>query len=263
MTAQVDSNSNLAGTKPLLPAIKQVQEQVQNIKEDARQFYYRVILSQYRCQRCNTTLTMVGESKARCSRCSIEFDPTTEFQVSNCCQASLIKRSMHYACSKCKKVVPSKFLFDERLLDTDYFKAAMAAHRERKQRQREERIKQIMNNQSDVLLFFEAPDLDRISGLNDELNALVGLYANEPEDFHWSSQSEFNLEGCRQHILGQLGWAKKLFSSFDSVHHDEKQDRAWRFITLIFMEHDDEVVLTQASSAELWVEKQDQNEAYD
>ena len=263
MTTQADSILNLAATNPLLPSIRQVQEQVQSIKEDARLFYYHVILSQYCCHLCNSSLVMVGESKARCESCANEIDPTIEFQTSKCCQAVLIRKPQHYTCSKCRKVVPSKFIFDERLFDSDYFREAMAAHRERRQRQREERIKQIMNNQSNALLFSEVPDLGQIAGLNDDLNALVRLYANEQEDFQWSPQNEFNLEGCRQQILGQLGWAKKLFSTFESVHHDEKRDRAWRFITLIFMEHEDEVVLTQASSAELWVEKQFQDETYD
>ena len=263
MTAQVDGEGCDSQSNPLIPAIGQVQERVLGIKEDARRFYYQVILSQHRCPQCGGRLAMIGESIAQCNDCSHEFDPTSQFQHSNCCQARLIRKPQHYTCSKCGKFVPSKFLFDERLFDANYFREAMAAHRERRQQQREERIKQMTENRSDALLIAEAPDLGQLPGLGRDLDALIGLYSDAPEDFHWNAQDEFSLRGCRQHILEQLGWAKRLFSSMESVHQDQRQDRARRFITLIFMEQDQEVSLTQSGPADLWVAKQNQNEAHD
>lgn len=263
MTIQAGGEGCDSESNPLIPAIGQVQERVQIIKDDARRFYYQVILSQHRCPQCGGGLDMVGESFAHCNDCSHEFDPTSQFQHSNCCQARLIRKPQHYACSKCGKFVPSKFLFDERLFHANYFREAMAAHRERRQRQREKRIMQMAENRSDAFLPTEAPDLDQLPGLGRDLDELIGLYSDVPEDFHWNTREEFSLQGCRQHILEQLGWAKRLFSSFEPVHHDERQDRAWRFITLIFMEHEQEVTLTQAAQADIWIEKQSQDEAYD
>ena len=55
---------------------------------------------------------------------------------------------------------------------------------------------------------------------------------------------DFNLNNYRDHILSVLTWESILLSNItpliDNVHHD----RIGRFITLIFMQNDQEVDLT-------------------
>ena len=50
----------------------------------------------------------------------IRIDLTATFQRSTCCQATLETRRQHYACSCCGQT-SSRFLFDERAFDSQYF----------------------------------------------------------------------------------------------------------------------------------------------
>ena len=64
----------------------------------------------------------------------------------------------------------------------------------------------------------------------------------------------------REHILSILDWDSVLFSNMSPLTEDWRLDKIWRFITLIFMENDREVKLTQHGS-DLRVQKV-YNEAY-
>jgi rubredoxin len=90
---------------PLLHAIAGVITRVEAFKARAKDFYFQVLLSQYRCPKCGSGLEMTGamESECRCSGCGHVFDPTIEFQQSSCCGARLVKRTFHYACARCRR----------------------------------------------------------------------------------------------------------------------------------------------------------------
>jgi hypothetical protein len=109
---------------PLIRKICGVMDRVMDFKELARQFFYEVILSSYPCPACGGRLHMTGTGECACS-CGKILDPTLAFQKSSCCDAKLARKTFHYVCSRCHKTVPSRFLFDEKLFDREYFREMM------------------------------------------------------------------------------------------------------------------------------------------
>jgi hypothetical protein len=106
---------------PLVHQINGILEYVDAYKERVRDFYFQVLLSQHACPTCGDALHMTGASECSCQSGHI-FDPTVSFQSSPCCHARLIRKTFHYACSRCHETVASKFLFDERVFDAEYFR---------------------------------------------------------------------------------------------------------------------------------------------
>jgi len=121
----------------LIRGIGRVIGRVAVFKERVRDYYFDVILSQYQCIECGGPLLMTDQSECACS-CGKIFDPTIAFQKSPCCQAHLVKKTFHYVCSRCNAVVPSRFLFDEKVFDASYFKKMMRESRKRANEKREE-----------------------------------------------------------------------------------------------------------------------------
>ncbi len=229
---------------PLIRSIKGVLSRVNNFKEKARSFYFEVILSQYRCPSCSGKLRMVGQGKCICS-CGNSFDPTLAFQKSACCGAPLIKKTFHYACSHCHETVPSRFLFDERVFDREYFKEMMRESR-RKAKEKRKEIKRILaESRSLDLHLMEEPDLDSIPGLMQDLNDFINEGASGLVFSSFETRSSFSIDDYRNHILSLLGWDSLSFSDIEPLIEERRQDRIWRFITLVFMQHDGEVDLTQ------------------
>ena len=70
----------------------------------------------------------------------------------------------------------------------------------------------------------------------------------------------FDMEDYRRHILAMLGWDPVLFSEITPLAEDDRTDRVGRFITLVFMDNEQEVDLTQ-NGADLLVQKR-YNEAH-
>jgi len=189
---------------------------------------------------------MSGTSRADCV-CGLSLDPTVEYQRSECCGARLTKRVFHYACSQCGQIVPSRFLFDERVFNEDYFRKAMAESRERKRRVREELRLLLAESHSDNLSFTEVPDIDRIPGLLDALTDLLGFDAIRSND-HMAVRSDFRMEDYREVILTAARDSAIRFEAIPALERDVRLDRARRFTALIFMEHSREVWLQQCGT---------------
>ena len=64
----------------------------------------------------------------------------------------------------------------------------------------------------------------------------------------------------RNHILAILGMGTRLFSDIPPTMEDNRKDKIWRFVTLIFMQQDGDVSLTQ-HGADILIERV-QIEAY-
>lgn len=242
---------------PLLEAIYRVQSRVVNFKEKVREFYFQVLLSQYECPKCSGDLTMAGQSLCSCS-CGNIFDPTLAFQRSSCCAVPLIRKTFHYACSCCHQIVPSRFLFDERLFDKAYFREMMQDSRERAKTRREEIRRLLAVSRSDPLLFMESPCLDSIPGLAEALNGFIDTKAAGYIAFE--TKSDFRMDDYRNHILSILEMGCSQFSAISPLMEDCRTDKVWRFVTLVFMEQDREIQLTQYG-ADILVERI-RNEAY-
>jgi len=227
---------------PLLGDLKGVQARIARFKEQVRDFYFRILLSQYECPFCGGNLAMIGPSQCACA-CGNTFDPTFVFQQSHCCKAKLVRRPFHYACSKCNHTVQSRFLFDERVFDASYFREMMRESRARAKGKREEVRRLLAGSRSDSLSFMEPPCLESIPGLAEALNSFIGTEIAGACTY--APKSGFRMADYRNHILSLLGVGSRLFSDIAPLMDDCRRDKIWRFITLIFMAQDREVELTQ------------------
>ena len=227
---------------PLLGGLKGVQVRIARFKEQVRDFYFRILLSQYECPFCGGNLAMIGPSQCACA-CGNTFDPTFVFQQSHCCKAKLVRRPFHYACSKCNHTVQSRFLFDERVFDASYFREMMRESRARAKGKREKVRRLLAGSRSDSLSFMEPPCLESIPGLAEALNSFIGT--KMAGGCAYVPKSGFRMADYRNHILSLLGVGSRLFSDIAPLMDDCRRDKIWRFITLIFMAQDREVELTQ------------------
>ena len=244
---------------PVVKEIIEVLDRVSVFKKKAKQYYFEVILSVFQCPACGGQLHMTGNSKCSC-RCGNVFDPTLTFQKSACCNAGLVRKTFHYACSHCHQSVPSRFIFDERLFDKAYFREMMRESRERRKKKREEIRQLLAESRSESLSLTEKPDLDSIPGLIEDLNQFIQNATNVSNQYSFDVDQPFDMDKYREHILSMLSWDSMLFTDIVPIVENKRKDRVRRFITLIFMEHEREVELIQLGD-DLSVQRR-YNEAY-
>ncbi len=116
-----------------------------------------------------------------------------------------------------------------------------------RERRRKAEVKAILaGSRSDNLLLLEEPCLDSIPGLTEALNGVIGTGAVGFQDL--SSRSDFLIDNYRNHLLSTIGTGARLFSDITPLIEDWRKDKIWRFVTLIFMQQDHEVILTQYGS---------------
>jgi hypothetical protein len=109
--------------------------------------------------------------------------------------------------------------------------------RTRQRRKREELKLLLAGSRSDTLMLTEDTVLDSIPGLTEALDGFIGLNV----DLYRISQNfGFNMDSYRDHILSVLGMCARLFSDIPRFIEDSKKDKIWRFVTLIFMQHNNE-----------------------
>ena len=244
---------------PLVREIKAILNQISAFKDRAKSFYFEVILSAVRCPSCNGQLHMTGQSECACL-CGNVLDPTIEFQKSTCCGARLIRKTFHYTCSRCQRVVPSRFLFDEKLFDREYFREMMQESRRRAKRKKEEIRRLFADSRSSTFQLMEDPDLESIPGLINDLDGFINDGSNDLADLYLDLEQPFEMDRYREHILSALGWNRVGFSDIAPIINDGRKDRIWRFITLVFMQHDQEVDIEQNGN-DLMIQRQ-YNEAH-
>jgi hypothetical protein len=144
-------------------------------------------------------------------------------------------------------------LFDERVFDAEYFKDAMKRSREKKNR-RLAKLKELMAaSRSDALVLAGLPALDEVPGLAEDLNGLVSSIS-QVEMGEFPETGDFVLAAYREAILKYLDGMEVMFSAFPALCDDARVDRARRFVTLVYMEHEREVMLTQYGN-DILVEK--------
>ncbi len=244
---------------PLIRAIRRVLGQIEGFREQVRSFYFDVILSSHECPECGGHLQMIGKSQCSCS-CGNTLDPTVSFQKSMCCGARLVRKTFHYACSCCHNTVPSRFLFDEKLFDKAYFQEMMRESRDRAKRKKEEIRLFLAESRSSALPLMDYPHLESIPGLIQDLDDFIKEGALKVCHFPFDAQPDFRMDDYHNHIMSALGWDSMLFTDITPLTDDDRRDRVWRFITLIFMQNDHEVELTQ-DGTDIWVQRI-YNEAY-
>jgi len=239
--------------RPLLGGIVKVEGRMAGLKEHVKAFYFEVILSPYRCPQCQGPLRMTDTSQCSCA-CGNTFDPTLEFQKSACCGTKLVRRTYRYACSHCHEVVPSHFLFEERVFDKEYLREMMQEHRRRVRQEREEMKRLLANSRSGTLLLTEEPHLESLDGFVQDLDAFIESRDHDPRDPGFEAKSVFSMDRYRSHILSCLAAETVLFSDIVQVDENIRRDKAWRFITLVFMQNDRVVDLIQEGD-NIWVQR--------
>ena len=216
-------------------------EAVQVFVSKAKQFYYSVMLGEYHCPKCSGTLIMVQEGQCRCNSCGCEFDPTEAFQRCATCGGEIRLRIRRYQCQECGQDVPSRFLFDGLVFDTEYFKARMAQSRQRKQEQRE-RVRQMLADSRSAALPLEAADLNSVPGLMEALNSLTASLATE---LAYEVKTEFDLSRYERHIRAHIRELPLDLRKIPPLSENLRKDLISRFIAIIFLAHAGIVELLQ------------------
>jgi hypothetical protein len=227
-------------SNPLMMGIEEIRSFVQKFGERVKAYYFYILSTRYSCPKCARRINLTDSSQTSCI-CGLSFDPTIEFQRSTCCLAGLKRKNLHYTCSACGKITPSIFLFDEKTFDPEYFKGRMQAFRENERKRKQEAREMLKMAISGSLCLTEEIDLNALPGLTQDLNQFMGI--GRREELALLNQT-LSLEEYRKHLLNQLG-TELMFNSFTSLALEERRDKIYRFITLIFMEQEREVNLFQ------------------
>jgi hypothetical protein len=230
------------GQNLLVQAMERVASRLVVFRDLAKSFFFEVVLSQHLCPRCGGRLRMTGPSQAACA-CRLVLDPTAEFQRSPCCGARLEKRVYHYACRECGAVVASRYLFDERVFDTGYFRDRMRESRAKKSGRREALRALLASARSEALSLSGLPGLDETPGLMEALREFVPV-AGQPVP-HLEPEDIFRLEDYRAAVRRCLAEACVRFRAIEPVSLHPRRDVARRFVAVLHMAQEREVDLRQ------------------
>jgi hypothetical protein len=151
-------------------------------------------------------------------------------------------------------VVPSGFIFDERVFDSAYFREMMRESRARARQRKEEMGRLLMEARSGSLPLLEEPSLESIHGLLEDLDLFVQQGSQDAPLSGFEPKEEFSMAQYRDHILASLGCGAVGFSVIPPIGEESRRDRAWRFITLVFMQNDRMVDLIQEGD-NIWVQR--------
>ena len=242
-----------ASANPLLSEVQDVLERVATYKQEARQFYWEVLLSAHACPECGGSLYAAAPGRCTC-RSGHSLDPTLAFQRSPCCQAGLRKLISHYACSRCGRSVPSRFLFDERVFDAAYFRERMRQSRERRIEQRRQLQHRIVSARSQWLVLDDLPGIGDVPGLLEDLSEFISQEQGPALQASPAlSRDVFDLTAYEAAIRQALTPDGTLFSDIPPLSTKHRLDKARRFVGLIFMEHVGEVLLTPFGQTDILV----------
>jgi len=212
--------------------------------EEARRFFYAVMLSGRSCPECGGAVLMVREGLCRCEDCGRDFDPSVRFQRCSACGGQPVLCIRRYHCRQCGADVSSRFLFDGLAFDALYFKAKMAESRQHRQELRE-RVREMLAASRSRDLVPPPADLAAVPGLIDALNSLTRGMESTPL---WLPRDGFDLARYERHLQAHIGPIAVQFDDLPRLSENSRQDRIWRFIAILF--------LANAGAIELWQEGQ-------
>ena len=228
--------------KDIIRRAFELAQAVETFVGHARGFYYEVMLSGWTCPRCDGGLRMLRKSHCRCASCGEGFDPTVAFQRCPSCDGRVRLRVCRYRCECCGADVRSRFVFDARVYDAEYFRERMAQSRQRKLERCVQARESAIDTRSAVLPPVSA-GLEDVPGLLEALNGLVrdpALAAMVPV-----AAKGFDLKRYEGHVQAHIDNAETAFDDIPALEDNQRLDRIWRFITLIFMAHAGAVELRQ------------------
>ena len=240
---QESTNVERYPDNPLVHDVLRVLARLEAFREQARAFYYEVLLSGLACPACGGRLRMIADSRCACDA-GHELDPTVAFQRSECCNAPVTRRVLHYECSACRRTVPSRYLFEERLFDAAYFKAMMRDSLARAREKRDEMRLLLLGSRSGPLVVSDLPGLHEIPGLGEALDAFEGSVPMLPVS-EFTGRDVFDMNEYRRVLLEALGDCSLWFEAFSKICRDARLDRVRRFVTLVYLEQEGCVDLAQ------------------
>jgi hypothetical protein len=228
--------------------------------QNARRFFYSVMLLGYRCPKCRGLLKIVAEGVCRCNRCGYELDPTVEFQRCSACGGTPVLRARRYKCKKCGSDIRSKFLFDGLVFDAGYFREKMVESRQRKKEKREQ-VRMMLAESRSPAMSLDTADLASVPGLEDALNNLTAGLASS---FEIESRTEFNLKRYEEHIKAHIQNIPVSLDEIPPLSRDNaRKDLIWRFIAAIFLAHYGFVDLLQDGQEILVIKHETNREGQD
>jgi chromatin segregation and condensation protein Rec8/ScpA/Scc1 (kleisin family) len=143
---------------------------------------------------------------------------------------------------------------EEDPFDKNYFAQKMSEARERRKNERMRRIGELLAQRSGPVVFDEPILLESVPGLTEALNSLVNIPIPIEIIHRFLGRDDFDLEGFQRHILTCLGDSVIAFDDLPPLLDQERKDRVFRFITLIFLAHTRKIVLWQEEER-IWVKK--------
>lgn len=156
-----------------------------------------------------------------------------------------MKKTYHYYCKHCSAQVYSKFCFEEKTFNNEYFAEMMKRSREKKHIKIQNFQKFVLNSRSDIYSLNEEIELEDIEGLTDTLNSFIESPVPVELIKYYLRSKEFDMKKYRDHIIASFSGYEMFFDKIPALIEDIRKDKIFRFITLIFMAHNNEVVLTQ------------------
>jgi Zn finger protein HypA/HybF involved in hydrogenase expression len=227
------------------------------LKEDARSYFYRLVLDGLSCPRCHRpNLVMLREGRFRCQDCGQAGDPTLMFQRCPTCDGRPALALRRYFCRDCGGEVVSRFLFDGVVYNAEYFREKMAESRRRlHERKRDAQEQQAVRSwqRSSSVTNQDAIDLTRSPGLVEALNALVG--GTPPEALAWVREV-FDLIAYEQHIMDTIGHGERwnLAGIAPLRPPKDRLETVRIFIACLFLEHASLLTLIQDNDL-VWVRR--------
>ena len=205
---------------------------VSRYADQARRFFYQVVLSDHACSKCGGQIGMTRDGWCQCSNCGDEFDPTLAFQTCLDCGGKPKLAVRRYQCVRCGKDIASRFMFDGLVFDAAYFRRKMAEHRQEKKRQ-EERVRKMLADSRSSDLDPLPADLGSVPGLMEALNSLTKGSVNAAR---WKATRDFDMRRYQSHLRAHTGPIAVEFEQIPVLmQEDLRLDRIWRFIAAIFM----------------------------
>jgi len=126
----------------------------------------------------------------------------------------------------------------------------MAESRQRKEKQREQVRQLLAESRSDSLLL-EVGDLNSVPGLIETLNSLTqGIDENVLVEL----KGKFDLQRYQEHICQYISDEPVKLRDIPAIIENYRLDLIWRFVAVIFLEHQHLVDIRQQGQI-IWVSK--------
>lgn len=241
----------------LMQELERLLAAIERLVARARELFYELMLAGLTCPSCGGNLLMCREGRCRCTACGKRMDPTIQFQRCQACGGRLRLRVRRYACRRCGQDAPSRFLFDGKVFDADYFRRKMAESRERRRRERAEQREAASPPPRAPAVDPGAIDLGSSPGLVDLLNALVGGSAPDSALLEQAREA-FDLKRYEQHVMAVLRAMpegdRMTLQFFPPLKRPaDRLERIRLFIAMIFLAHAQLIELRQQDQGQIWV----------